>query len=193
MRQFFKKSVHLLAVFLIAPFILSCWIEKKITPQSEIFFQFCSHLVALFPGIIGVIFRRAFYSQTLSQCSQDCYIGFGSIFTHRDVIVEKYVYLGNYVVCGTAVLKERTIIASRVSITSGKNLHRRDNSGRWAATSKNNMVVVEIGPDAWIGEGAIIMSSIGKGSLVGAGSVVTKKIDNDVVAAGNPATIIKEL
>jgi virginiamycin A acetyltransferase len=193
MRQFLKKSAHFLAVFLIAPFALTCWLENKIMPHSEVIFQFWSHLAALFPGLFGVIFRRAFYTLTVKQCSQDCYIGFGSLFTHRDVIVDNNVYMGNYVICGAVALRERTIIASRVSITSGKHLHRRDSQGQWASSSHNNMTLVEIGPDAWIGEGAIIMADIGKGSLVGAGAVVTKRVPNDVVAAGNPAVIIKEL
>jgi len=193
MRDFLKTSANFLAVLVIAPLALTCWLEKKIIPRSEVIFQFWSHIAALLPGLLGIISRRAFYAMTLNHCSLNSHIGFGSMFTHRNVIVEDNVYMGNYAICGTAILRKRTIIASRVSITSGKHLHRKDSQGHWTATSPNDMVVVEIGPDAWIGEGAIIMSNVGKGSLVGAGAVVTKKVHNNVVAAGNPAAIIKEL
>lgn len=54
---------------------------------------------------------------------------------------------------------------------------------------------VEIGDDVWIGGGAIILPgvTIGSNIVVGAGSVVTKDVPNNVIVAGNPAKIIKRL
>jgi acetyltransferase-like isoleucine patch superfamily enzyme len=52
-----------------------------------------------------------------------------------------------------------------------------------------------IGDNVWIGGGAVILPgvSIGKNSVIGAGSVVTKDIPDDVVAAGNPCRVIREI
>lgn len=52
-------------------------------------------------------------------------------------------------------------------------------------------VVIE--DDVWIGGGALILPgvTIGKGSVIAAGSVVTRDIPPGVVAAGNPCRIIK--
>lgn len=52
-----------------------------------------------------------------------------------------------------------------------------------------------IGDNVWIGGGAIVLPgvTIGKNCVIGAGSVVTKDIPNDVVAAGNPCRIIREI
>jgi serine acetyltransferase len=52
---------------------------------------------------------------------------------------------------------------------------------------------VKIGSYVFIGYGAIILPNvtIGNGSLVGAGSVVTKDIPPFTVAVGNPAKIIR--
>jgi len=54
---------------------------------------------------------------------------------------------------------------------------------------------VHIGSDAWIGGGALILPgvSIGSRSVIGAGSVVTRDVPDDVVVAGNPSRIIREL
>ncbi|GIS34980.1 MAG: hypothetical protein Ct9H90mP6_02370 [Gammaproteobacteria bacterium] len=38
-----------------------------------------------------------------------------------------------------------------------------------------------------------VRESIGENSIIGAGSVVTKKIPANVVAAGNPAKVVKNL
>ena len=52
-----------------------------------------------------------------------------------------------------------------------------------------------IGEDVWIGGSAVICPgvSIGDRSIIGAGSVVTKDIPADVIAAGNPCKIIRYL
>lgn len=54
---------------------------------------------------------------------------------------------------------------------------------------------VNIGDNVWIGAGAIILPgiSIGNGSVVAAGSVVTNDIPDNVMVAGAPAQIKKHL
>lgn len=50
---------------------------------------------------------------------------------------------------------------------------------------------INIGDDVWIGGGSIILPSvtIGKGSTIGAGSVVKHDIPAGVIAAGNPCQV----
>lgn len=52
---------------------------------------------------------------------------------------------------------------------------------------------VLIGDNCWIGEKVCILPgvTIGDGSIVGAGSVVTKSLPSNVIAVGNPARVIK--
>ena len=54
---------------------------------------------------------------------------------------------------------------------------------------------VTIGSDVWVGGGAIILPGvrIGSRAVIGAGSVVTRDIPDDVFAAGNPCRVIREL
>lgn len=54
---------------------------------------------------------------------------------------------------------------------------------------------VNIGSDVWVGGGAIICPGvhIGSRSIIGAGSVVTRDIPDDVFAAGNPCRVIRKL
>lgn len=58
------------------------------------------------------------------------------------------------------------------------------------ALTKGAIIVED---DVWIGNGATILSgvTIGKGSIVGAASVVTKNVPPYAIVAGNPARIIK--
>ena len=54
---------------------------------------------------------------------------------------------------------------------------------------------IVIGDDVWIGGGAILCPGIRIGSrtVIGAGSVVTRDIPDDAVAAGNPCRVLREL
>jgi maltose O-acetyltransferase len=54
---------------------------------------------------------------------------------------------------------------------------------------------IRIGSDVWIGGSAVINPgvSVGARSVIGAGSVVTRDIGEDVFAAGNPCRVIRTL
>jgi maltose O-acetyltransferase len=54
---------------------------------------------------------------------------------------------------------------------------------------------ITIGPDVWVGGGAIICPgvTIGAKTVIGAGSVVTRDIPPGVFAAGNPCRVIREI
>jgi maltose O-acetyltransferase len=54
---------------------------------------------------------------------------------------------------------------------------------------------VEVGDEVWVGGGAIICPGVrvGARSVIGAGSVVTRDIPEDVFAAGNPCRVIREI
>ena len=54
---------------------------------------------------------------------------------------------------------------------------------------------MRINDGAWIGGGAIILPgvTIGKNSVIGAGSIVTHSIPDNCVAIGNPCRVIKQI
>ncbi len=54
---------------------------------------------------------------------------------------------------------------------------------------------IHIGKRCWLGAGVIVLPGlrIGDGSVIGAGSVVTKDIPANVVAAGNPCRVLRPI
>jgi maltose O-acetyltransferase len=54
---------------------------------------------------------------------------------------------------------------------------------------------IDIGSDVWVGGSAIILPGvrIGSRAVIGAGSVVTRDVPEDVFAAGNPCRVIREI
>lgn len=82
---------------------------------------------------------------------------------------------------------EGVIISERVVIRDSNN-HFIDYAG-YTCTSP-----IKICDHVWIGVGATILPgvTVGEGSVIAAGSLVTKDVPNNVVVAGTPARVIKE-
>lgn len=86
---------------------------------------------------------------------------------------------------------DNVFIAPNVSIyTAGHPVHPE---------ARNSMfeygLPVTIGDNCWIGGNVVICPdvTIGSGTVIGAGSVVTRDIPPNVVAAGNPCRVIREI
>ncbi len=192
-RSFLKELFNFISLVLVSPASIMCWIEKRVSKNGEECFQFWTHIFALLPGLPGLFLRRAFYRTTLVKCSKHCYIGFGALFTHRLVEVEDGVYVGPYCLIGRAHLKAGSLIGSRVSIISGKYQHELDENGHWTPCIESKLKQIQVGPDAWIGEGAVVMADVGQCSLVAAGAVVGFPVPVGIVVAGNPARYVRKI
>lgn len=78
-----------------------------------------------------------------------------------------------------------TIVASNHGIRKNK-LHQLQ---AWDTTKTG----VNIEDDVWIGANSVILPgvTIGRGAVVGAGSIVTKSIPSYAIVCGNPAKVLK--
>lgn len=91
---------------------------------------------------------------------------------------------------GGVEIGDRVFIGPNVGIYTANHptdVRRREKGYEWA-------LPVKIGNKVWIGGGATILPgvTIGDNTVIAAGSVVTKDIPANVVAAGNPCKVIKE-
>jgi acetyltransferase-like isoleucine patch superfamily enzyme len=135
--------------------------------------------------------------------------GYNVLF--RDVVVSNcslgaHTYVQKKSVIFNAEIGKYCSIASGVSIAPG--LHKSDCVSTHPSFYLKNTPLLKvyatedlfttsakvvIGNDVWIGERAIIMDGIqiGDGSIIAAGAVVTKDIDNYAIVGGVPAKLIK--
>ena len=100
---------------------------------------------------------------------------------HSDIACN--VHFGNNILC-----------AGKVCFV-GRHDHLFDTPGQtiWQGERGNNGITI-VEDDVWIGTAAIIMSGvrIGKGSIIAAGSVVTKDVPSCEIWGGNPAKKLKD-
>lgn len=71
--------------------------------------------------------------------------------------------------------------------------YEKQNDGSYFIQTSAKGIVIE--DDVWVGGGSIILPgvTIGQGSIIGAGSVVTKDVPSYTIVAGNPAQFIKKV
>lgn len=109
----------------------------------------------------------------------------GGVKIHGKCYIYKNVFFDR-------VAPERIHIGKNVTITDGVRVltHYLDPSKPGRHFRLGDVVIEE---DVFIGVGSIICNSvtIGKGAIIGAGSIVTKNIPPYQVWAGNPARYIK--
>ena len=93
--------------------------------------------------------------------------------------------------CGKIVIGDNVLIGPNVGIYTVNHAFNRKNR----ADGYERALPVRIGHDVWIGGNVSILGgvTIGNGSIIAAGSVVTKDIPDGVIAAGNPARVLREI
>jgi len=102
-----------------------------------------------------------------------------------DALIGDYVFFGNYV--ALVGRYDHNYSVKGVPILHAENI--KSPNYKWLGLNSK----VQIGDDVWIGYGSIILSGvkIGTGSIVAAGSVITKDVEPFSIYAGNPAKKIQ--
>ena len=187
-----KRFVIFLSSMGVSPIVVLVRLHKYLFKSDNLFASF-GQTLALVPGKLGSYLRCAYYRFTLKRFSGEGFIGFGSHFPHSSAEVGDGVYIGAYCIIGNASIGEGSLLASRVSILSGAHQHSIEGRGIEGEQNNNYYRRTEIGKGCWVGEGSVVMADVGDFSVVGAGSVVTRTIPEGVIAAGNPARVIREI
>ena len=175
-------------------------------------------LVRFAPGRLGQVMRRKYFRRRFCK-SDSIDIGFGCEFIspetisfHGTVIIGKnsfftaqggFISVGNNTafnmnvhinasVGGVIRIAEWCLIGPKVMMrTAG---HRYDDPNLFIRKQGHSVGDITIADDVWIGANAVVLGGveIGRGAVVGAGSVVTKDVSPLAVVAGVPARVIKQ-
>jgi acetyltransferase-like isoleucine patch superfamily enzyme len=79
------------------------------------------------------------------------------------------------------------VVADGCRFLSGSKYHHLNRTDIPMALQGGALRRTRVADDCWIGSNAVIMNDIGTGSIVGAGAVVTSRVEPFTIVAGNPA------
>lgn len=162
-----------------------------------LFYSICRHLPHSTIPVIGPLseyFRLLVCKMIFKKCGRKVNIGQGARFSKGfNIEIDDYsgigmncqvpenIKIGKYVMMGHNV----------IVFGANHNFDRVDIPMIKQGIRTYKPVIIE--DDVWIGSNAIIMAGriIRKGSIIGAGSVVTRDFPEYSIIAGNPAKIIR--
>lgn len=190
MKTILKAVAHGLAFMLILPLLASYWLRSLILGRDRAL-EGSSQALACVPGLAGQYLRRALLSRVIAHCDANAVIGFGTVFSKTGARIDENAYIGPYCVIGLVHLERDVLIASGVHIPSGGKIHGFDNPDLPIRDQPGRRDLVTIGAGAWIGERAVVIADVGRDSIVGAGSVVSRPLPDRVIAVGAPARVVR--
>lgn len=171
-------------------------IKSKINQNKLKKINVAHHNIAQLSGDLTV--ESSVYLSNLKVINHCC-IGFLTYFglncEIRNAKIGRYCSIGKGVVIGLynhplhSITTHPIAFQGNIKYSDPSLFSKFQQSTRYTHTNTS----VSLGHDVWVGHHAIIKSgiSIGHGSVIAAGAVVTKDIPPYAVVAGNPARIIK--
>jgi carbonic anhydrase/acetyltransferase-like protein (isoleucine patch superfamily) len=190
MKEALKLAVHVVALVLVSPLLLAYFLGAAVLGRDRAI-EGMTQTVGLFPGLTGIYLRRAFLSAALARCHRSAEVCFGTLIAQADTVIDENVYVGPRCHLGLVHLERDVLVAAGVHIPSGAQTHHFDDPDKPIREQGGTRTMVTIGAGAWIGSAAVVMADVGKGSIIAAGSVVTKPIPDNVIAGGVPAKVIR--
>jgi len=130
-----------------------------------------------------------------AKIGQNCYIRFGPIFQKGfNIIIGNNIFINSQTQFDTSakiIIEDNVVISHQVSFITGSHIIGSHNNR--AGDYDPKPIIIKKG--SWICAKAIILPgvTIGEGSIVAAGTIVTRDVIPDVMVAGVPGRIIKYL
>lgn len=189
-RLLFKRSIKKLFLVLVLPLFISFRL-LVLTGREDGVFQGYSQALSLVPGKLGVYLRAAFYRMVCPGTSDEITVGFLTVFSHRDTTIRKGAYIGPQSNIGKCEIGENALLGSGVHILSGSRQHGFSNPDKPIKDQGGTYTKIRIGADCWLGNGALVMTSVPDHCIVAAGTVVSKEPRPGDIVAGNPGTTVR--
>lgn len=147
--------------------------------------------------------KRRFFLGRNVVASDDLHLGlFSWVSASRRLTIGRRVYIGKMcsIQCN-GTIGDGVLIANNVGIVGrldhdfrqvGTFIRDADWVGDSEALQQDRRNAIVIGPDVWIGYGAVVLTgiTIGRGAIVGAGSVVRSDVAPYDIVAGSPACTV---
>lgn len=186
-RRGLVRFAELLAFILLLPLML--WSRLPLPEYTT--FTAPSQWLSYLPGYSGILLRRVWYRATLRHCGSNLTVDWLAVIRTRETEIGDRCTLGVGTWVGWVRMGEDVMTGSHVALISGAKQHDFSDLSRPMREQHGKKQQLIIGSDVWIGTQAVVMADVSPGTVVGAGSVVTKTFEPKVIIAGNPARLVR--
>lgn len=160
---------------------------------GKLIYAFARHLPESYKINLGQKKIRAFCGKCLlAKCGKNVNIEKNAEFAYSVELGDNSGLGINCRISGKTIIGNNVMMGPNVCIfTTNHAFDRTDIPMNLQGMSVQRPVVIE--DDVWIGANVIILPgvTISKGSIIGAGAVVTKNVPEYAIVGGNPAKILK--
>ena len=189
-RERVKTVARAVAHVLVLGFVASFAVRARVLGPDRALMG-STQLLAQIPGLPGQYLRRAFLQRVIAYCAPTAVIEWGTTLSRVGARLGKNVYIGPSCHLGLVNIEDDVLIAAGVHIPSGGSTHGFNDLTIPIREQPQGRRAVQIGAGAWIGSATVVMADVGRDTVVGAGSVVTRALPAGVVAAGTPARVLR--
>lgn len=189
-RDALKAAGRGLAAALIFPALVSYWVRAWVIGRDRAL-EGSTQALACLPGLSGQYLRRAFLGRALAACDPTATVEFGTIFSRAAARIDAHAYVGPRCHLGLVHIERGALLAAGVHVPSGARTHGTE-PGTPIREQPGQRRLVRIGAGAWVGSAAVVMADVGSDAVVGAGAVVVRRIPDGSVAVGVPARPLRQ-
>ena len=172
------------------PYIAS---DPELSKERMLAQKTCFEINSLSPEFVEK--RNQLLKNLLGSVKDNFYVEppFHCDYGYNISIGEKFYSNYNLIIldCAKVSIGDNVMLAPNVSIfTAGHPIDTEMRNKEWEYA-----IPVKIGTNVWIGGNTVINPgiSIGDNTVIGSGSVLTKDIPSNVIAAGNPCKVIRKI
>ena len=187
-RRGLLRFAELLAFILLLPLML--WSRLPLPEYTT--FTAPSQWLSYLPGYSGILLRRVWYRATLRRCGSNLTVDWMAVIRTRQTEIGDRCTLGVGNWLGWVRLGNDVMTGSHVVFISGARQHSFDDISRPMRQQHGEKKQVMVGDDVWIGAQAVVMEDVSSGTVIGAGSIVTRRHPTLSVIAGNPARVLRK-
>lgn len=187
MRRAGLALAYVVAAVMLFPLLL--WSRLPLPEFSS--FTAPSQLLSLVPGYLGILLRRVWYRLTLRHCGSNLTVDWLAVIRTRESEIGDRCTLGVANWLGWVRLGNDVMTGSHVALISGARQHDFSDLSRPMREQHGTKQQLVIYDDVWIGTKAVVMADVATGTVVGAGSVVTRSYPPRAIITGNPARLLR--
>jgi acetyltransferase-like isoleucine patch superfamily enzyme len=186
LRPFWVKKIYLK--------YRSWYTQHFMAPKCDYLGDHATFMKPWFTHISGPNIRIGKCATVISETDQRTRIGvWGHEPDEGEIIIGDYVLISpgcRISACDSVVIEDSVMMANGVYIADSDWHGIYDRASR--PKDKNPVLIKE---NAWLGDRCTVLKgvTVGVNSIVAANAVVTKDVPDNVIVAGNPAKVVKEL